>query len=80
MSNVFDNILRRDFGKVLERGHWLKWVILFGFSTLFSFLYANQIYFEMRHNQLMLTPGGGSPFGSSLSGGHNADGGARHGV
>jgi signal transduction histidine kinase len=31
---------------------WLKWTILFGFWTLFSFLYANQIYFEMRH-----TPG-----------------------
>ncbi|HYY56682.1 MAG TPA: hypothetical protein VE842_05075, partial [Pyrinomonadaceae bacterium] len=31
---------------------WLKWAILFGFWTLFSFLYANQIYFEMRH-----TPG-----------------------
>lgn len=30
----------------------LKWTILFGFWTLFSFLYANQIYFEMRH-----TPG-----------------------
>ncbi|HEV2913119.1 MAG TPA: histidine kinase [Pyrinomonadaceae bacterium] len=31
---------------------WLKWTILFGFWTLFSFLYANQIYFEMLH-----TPG-----------------------
>ena len=31
---------------------WLKWAILFGFWTLFSFLSANQIYFEMRH-----TPG-----------------------
>ena len=35
-----------------RRIDWLKWAILFGFWTLFSFLYANQIYFEMRH-----TPG-----------------------
>jgi sensor histidine kinase YesM len=35
-----------------KRIDWLKWTILFGFWTLFSFLYANQIYFEMRH-----TPG-----------------------
>ena len=32
---------------------WLKWGILFGFWTLFSFLYANQIYFEMLHNPRM---------------------------
>src|SRR5687767_3693033 len=32
--------------------NWLKWGVLFGFWTLFSFLYANQIYFEMLH-----TPG-----------------------
>jgi two-component system LytT family sensor kinase len=32
------------------RVHWLKWAILFGFWTLFSFLYANQIYFEMLHS------------------------------
>jgi LytS/YehU family sensor histidine kinase len=32
---------------------WLKWVILFGFWTFFSFLYANQIYFEMLHNPRM---------------------------
>ncbi len=31
---------------------WLKWAIIFGFWTLFSALYANQIYFEMLH-----TPG-----------------------
>jgi len=35
-----------------RRIDWLKWAILFGFWTFFSFLYANQIYFEMRH-----TPG-----------------------
>ncbi|HYP52601.1 MAG TPA: sensor histidine kinase [Pyrinomonadaceae bacterium] len=35
------------------RVHWLRWVILFGFWTFFSFLYANQIYFEMRHNPAM---------------------------
>jgi signal transduction histidine kinase len=28
----------------------LKWGVLFGFWTLFSALYANQIYFEMLHN------------------------------
>jgi two-component system LytT family sensor kinase len=34
------------------RSHWLKWAVIFGFWTFFSFLYANQIYFEMLH-----TPG-----------------------
>lgn len=29
--------------------NWLKWAIIFGFWTLFSVLYANQIYFEMLH-------------------------------
>ncbi|HEX8492181.1 MAG TPA: histidine kinase [Pyrinomonadaceae bacterium] len=33
--------------------NWLKWAILFGFWTFFSFLYANQIYFEMLHNPRM---------------------------
>ena len=33
-----------------SRIHWLKWAILFGFWTFFSFLYANQIYFEMLHS------------------------------
>jgi two-component system LytT family sensor kinase len=28
---------------------WLKWVTLFGFWALFSFLNANQVYFEMLH-------------------------------
>lgn len=42
-----------DKGRLFRaRIDWLKWAILFGFWTLFSFLYANQIYFEMRH-----TPG-----------------------
>lgn len=42
-----------DEGRLSSAGiDWLKWTILFGFWTLFSFLYANQIYFEMRH-----TPG-----------------------
>ncbi len=35
------------------RNSWLKWGILFGFWTFFSFLYANQIYFEMLHNPRM---------------------------
>jgi two-component system LytT family sensor kinase len=32
------------------RINWLKWGVLFGFWTLFSVLYANQIYFEMLHS------------------------------
>src|ERR1044072_1664703 len=28
---------------------WLKWATLFGFWALFSFLNANQVYFEMLH-------------------------------
>jgi two-component system, LytTR family, sensor kinase len=35
------------------RFNWLKWAILFAFWTFFSFLYANQIYFEMLHNPKM---------------------------
>jgi two-component sensor histidine kinase len=31
------------------RVDWLKWATLFGFWTLFSFLNANQVYFEMLH-------------------------------
>jgi two-component system LytT family sensor kinase len=30
--------------------NWTMWAIIFGFWTFFSFLYANQIYFEMLHN------------------------------
>ncbi len=33
--------------------HWLKWAAIFGFWTLFSFLYANQIYLEMLHDPRM---------------------------
>jgi two-component sensor histidine kinase len=33
--------------------NWPLWLILFGFWTLFSFLNANQIYFEMLHNPNM---------------------------
>jgi sensor histidine kinase YesM len=29
---------------------WVKWAIIFGFCTLFSLVYANQIYFEMLHS------------------------------
>jgi two-component system LytT family sensor kinase len=35
------------------RFSWLKWLIIFAFWTFFSFLYANQIYFEMLHNPRM---------------------------
>ncbi|MFL6254591.1 MAG: sensor histidine kinase [Pyrinomonadaceae bacterium] len=31
------------------RVDWLKWASLFGFWSLFSFLNANQVYFEMLH-------------------------------
>ena len=30
--------------------NWLKWAIIFGFWTFFSFLYSNQIFFEMLHS------------------------------
>jgi signal transduction histidine kinase len=33
--------------------NWPMWLIIFGFWTFFSFLYANQIYFEMLHNPNM---------------------------
>jgi len=45
-SPVSTNPIR---GKV----NWPMWVIIFGFWTFFSFLYANQIYFEMLHNPNM---------------------------
>lgn len=38
---------RMEAGRV--RVDWLKWATLFGFWTLFSFLNANQVYFEMLH-------------------------------
>lgn len=36
-------------GSNQNRVNWLKWAIIFGFWTLFSVLYSNQIYFEMHH-------------------------------
>jgi len=36
-------------GRPRVRVDWLKWAIVFGFWTLFSFLNANQVYFEMLH-------------------------------
>jgi signal transduction histidine kinase len=36
-------------GPAVARVDWLKWATLFGFWTLFSFLNANQVYFEMLH-------------------------------
>jgi two-component system, LytTR family, sensor kinase len=36
-------------GPIGAQINWLKWAIVFGFWTLFSGLYANQIYFEMLH-------------------------------
>jgi two-component system LytT family sensor kinase len=33
-----------------DRNSWLRWALIFGFWTFFSFLYANQIYFEMLHS------------------------------
>src|SRR5258708_38644062 len=32
---------------------WFKWVVIFGFWTVFALLYANQIYFEMLHDPRM---------------------------
>ena len=46
-----------------SRINLLKWGVLFGFWTLFSILYANQIYFEMLH-----TPGSGQTGGEGLPG------------
>ncbi|HEY0544806.1 MAG TPA: histidine kinase [Pyrinomonadaceae bacterium] len=51
------NAIQINYGAEVSRPNagrvnWLKWAILFGFWTFFSFLYANQIYFEMLH-----TPG-----------------------
>ena len=54
MRSVFHKDYRTESGRAVEsRIHWLRWAILLGFATFFSFLYANQIYFEMRHNPLM---------------------------
>src|SRR5258705_2002260 len=33
--------------------NWLMLLVIFGFWSFFSFLYANQIYFEMLHNPNM---------------------------
>jgi len=38
-----------EAGGARFRGDWLKWGTLFGFWALFSFLNANQVYFEMLH-------------------------------
>ena len=38
---------------VIGKINWPMWLIIFGFWTFFSFLYANQIYFEMLHNPNM---------------------------
>jgi len=32
---------------------WFKWVVIFGFWTVFALLYASQIYFEMLHDPRM---------------------------
>ena len=53
MKNAVQITYSADAGGAFEvKTNWLKWAILFGFWTFFSFLYANQIYFEMLH-----TPG-----------------------
>jgi hypothetical protein len=36
-------------GRARARVDWLKWAALFGFWAVFSFLNANQVYFEMLH-------------------------------
>ena len=52
MKNATQITFRTESSKPSLRINWLKWAVLFGFWTFFSFLYANQIYFEMLH-----TPG-----------------------
>jgi signal transduction histidine kinase len=54
MKNAVQITYSAESGKPFEfKANWLKWAILFGFWTFFSFLYANQIYFEMLHNPRM---------------------------
>ena len=38
-----------EAGRARFRVDWLKWATLFGFWAVFSFLNANQVYFEMLH-------------------------------
>jgi two-component system, LytTR family, sensor kinase len=54
MKNAVQITYVTESGKGSQTGTgWLKWAVLFGFWTFFSFLYANQIYFEMLHNPRM---------------------------
>ncbi|MDX6695919.1 MAG: two-component system, LytTR family, sensor kinase [Blastocatellia bacterium] len=54
MKNAVQITYSAESGQPSEAGiNWLKWAVLFGFWTFFSFLYANQIYFEMLHNPRM---------------------------
>lgn len=54
MKNAVQITYHAESGQPSEvRSNWLKWAMLFGFWTFFSFLYANQIYFEMLHNPRM---------------------------
>src|ERR1044072_4310040 len=47
-ASIAEPIIKND-GRI----NWPLWLIIFGFWTFFSFLYANQIYFEMLHNPNM---------------------------
>ncbi|HYO62520.1 MAG TPA: histidine kinase [Pyrinomonadaceae bacterium] len=54
MKSAVEVTYQAEPGRRPEAGvRWLRWAVLFGFLTFFSFLYANQIYFEMRHNPAM---------------------------
>jgi two-component system LytT family sensor kinase len=52
MNNTLQIAYAGEDGRSGSKASWLKWIIIFGFWTLFSGLYGNQIYFEMLH-----TPG-----------------------
>ena len=52
MKNIVRINSAADLGQSAggDKNNWLKWALIFGFWTFFSFLYANQIYFEMLHS------------------------------
>jgi two-component system, LytTR family, sensor kinase len=54
MKNAVQITYSVEAGKPPDfKANWIKLAIIFGFWTFFSFLYANQIYFEMLHNPRM---------------------------
>jgi two-component system, LytTR family, sensor kinase len=53
IQRAYTSEASEPLGPIGARINWPMWLIIFGFWTLFSFLYANQIYFEMLHNPNM---------------------------